>query len=112
MRDEHALGLLLLDERRERQHMTVRRVASQRGVIDDDHFVHGRRGQFGRRRVDAGAEDRDLDRPAGLLRRRDGFPRRAIQRAVALFCYNQYHPVVLLWPSQLTASITMVTKTR
>jgi len=46
-----------------------------------------------------------LSAPARVLRRGNGFPRRSIQGAVALFCQNQYHPGVLLCHG-LTASIT------
>ena len=60
-------------------------------MIDDDHLVDGRRRKLGRDGVDAGSEDRDLDGRAGLLSGSNRFPRRAIERPIALLGDDKSH---------------------
>ena len=91
VRDKDTVGLLLREERDKGEHVPVGCVARQRGVIDNKHFVDGRRRELGRNRVDPGTKDGDLYGFACVLRRRNGFPRRAIEYSVALLCYNQDH---------------------
>ena len=74
----------------QRGRVAVRRVRIECGVVDGHHFLHLRRPELGRHRIDVRAEHRNRDgRVAQLLRGRDGFPRRAIELAASLLSNNE-----------------------
>jgi hypothetical protein len=90
VRQEDERGLLLLDERRQREHEPVGCVFTKGLVFDGNHPLARGRRELARHGVEGVAGDRNLQRPARLLCRGDRFPRRAIQGAAALLGDDQH----------------------
>ena len=91
VREKDVGRTLLCDERGERHHVSVSRVLRERGGIDDDHFVDTGGGEFRGHAVDRRAKRNQLERSTGLLRRRNGFPRRPVDATVTLFGNHEHH---------------------
>ena len=97
-------GLLLGDDRGERHHIAVGRVALERRILDDDDALASRGGELCRRGVERRAQDANAHGAAGLLRGGNGFPRGAIQRAVALLGNDQHAHWITLASSRSFAT--------
>jgi hypothetical protein len=82
-------GRLSRDEGGQRLHESIGGIGVQGVVFRGDDLSDVGRRELAGGRCDAGAQDDDLHRPAHLLRSRDRFPRRAIERSVSLLGDNR-----------------------
>ena len=104
VRKEDQRGLLLGDDGGERHHVTVGRVALECRILGHDDALAPRSGELCRRGVERRAQERHAHGAAGLLRGGDGFPRGAIQRAVALLGDDQHAHWITLASSRSFAT--------